>query len=603
MSTTCWLLLCFVSLIFDSPSTANANPSSQNQLNHTASWATWQFSGMILQNGEAESSSSGIAFISNKYWINNYPWKIEYDFTINELAAPTVGNLGVIIYFYQENQSPVKQHIGITLEQWSNGIEAQLFRNTSWSDGIHPNTTEKSWEFSIESGTTYTLRIEFREADVGLLENSYGINGVYNRSWKFIRDSDIYKDFGYYIGIQNNHVHITAKSLYVSGIPEFDANSTYFPLDIPTIPTMTPTESTTNPISQPTSNEVFNQSQWVNKTTTNKTTTPVVTIYDHDVETTMNSETITTQSGYHPTIEVNDGVDGDVNEGLDVTWLIISCIGGLCVCLSIMLVGLCIYLKRSTKDLHKPNLATVVSNSKIEKQMIEEGGQDMNIVVSDTLGNQMIPAYDGQIELWLHTMKLAQYLHNFIDNGYDTMEIVRTIKDQKELIEIGITIQSHREIIYNAIKCRKSEHIMNENQVNILHCVETKAENNSNEKFNRHDVENWLMDIVGLPQYLPNFMDNGYDGMTMIQEIHSKKDLYDIGIIVDDDQNELLMHIEQIKRNDTSNGNTLRTKQIGHNHNDSMIVRGEDSTSDHSVNGCAIATSSTTQTRPMRYGD
>ena len=73
------------------------------------------------------------------------------------------------------------------------------------------------------------------------------------------------------------------------------------------------------------------------------------------------------------------------------------------------------------------------------------------------------------------------------------------------------------------------------------------------EKDDRQKVEEWLIDTVGLPQYIHHFMHHGYDELRMIQEIDSKQDLEDIGIIMDYHQSMLLYHIEQM-RITTKNG-------------------------------------------------
>ena len=69
----------------------------------------------------------------------------------------------------------------------------------------------------------------------------------------------------------------------------------------------------------------------------------------------------------------------------------------------------------------------------------------------------------------------------------------------------------------------------------------------------RQQVEAWVLDIVGLPQYLNNFLDHGYDELRIIREIRNKEDLEDIGIIMNEHQVVLLHHIRQMQIG-TNNG-------------------------------------------------
>ena len=62
----------------------------------------------------------------------------------------------------------------------------------------------------------------------------------------------------------------------------------------------------------------------------------------------------------------------------------------------------------------------------------------------------------------------------------------------------------------------------------------------------------WLADIVRLPQYLDNFVSNGYNGIDIIQEIHCNKDLEEIGIVNMEHQDIMLAQIQLIRYRDTS---------------------------------------------------
>eukprot|EP01083_Nonionella_stella_P282896 962803_1 len=67
------------------------------------------------------------------------------------------------------------------------------------------------------------------------------------------------------------------------------------------------------------------------------------------------------------------------------------------------------------------------------------------------------------IKTWLaDSVRLPQYYNLFVDNGYNTLRIVRAIKDKSELQEIGITLVGHQTRIIGEINRLKS---LNEKEI------------------------------------------------------------------------------------------------------------------------------------------
>ena len=66
------------------------------------------------------------------------------------------------------------------------------------------------------------------------------------------------------------------------------------------------------------------------------------------------------------------------------------------------------------------------------------------------------------VQSWLvDELGLGQYLHKFVVNGFERMDIVIEIKDEEKLREIGVEIPGHRRAIYaDILKRRMFRNIM-----------------------------------------------------------------------------------------------------------------------------------------------
>ena len=75
----------------------------------------------------------------------------------------------------------------------------------------------------------------------------------------------------------------------------------------------------------------------------------------------------------------------------------------------------------------------------------------------DDLG--MVQLKNVEVENWLkEKCNLMQYLDNFVENGYDSIEMIPKIDNIEELEEIGITLKGHQKMILSEImKLKQSE--------------------------------------------------------------------------------------------------------------------------------------------------
>ena len=63
---------------------------------------------------------------------------------------------------------------------------------------------------------------------------------------------------------------------------------------------------------------------------------------------------------------------------------------------------------------------------------------------------------DSIVEEWLRSLQLIHYTQDFLDNGYDDLEVCKQIGNP-DLDAIGVTVKEHREIILEAVKNLQEE--------------------------------------------------------------------------------------------------------------------------------------------------
>ena len=66
-------------------------------------------------------------------------------------------------------------------------------------------------------------------------------------------------------------------------------------------------------------------------------------------------------------------------------------------------------------------------------------------------------SYNSQLDKqrvgeWLASINLKPYHALFIENGYDSIKAIKTIRDKQELEDIGVRILGHRSVLYTEIK-------------------------------------------------------------------------------------------------------------------------------------------------------
>ena len=65
-------------------------------------------------------------------------------------------------------------------------------------------------------------------------------------------------------------------------------------------------------------------------------------------------------------------------------------------------------------------------------------------------------AEEQTVKQWLKSLSLEQYETNFMENGFETMELVCNIDSDQQLIGIGIDKMGHRIAIMKSIKILSS---------------------------------------------------------------------------------------------------------------------------------------------------
>merc|ERR1712048_553448 len=70
----------------------------------------------------------------------------------------------------------------------------------------------------------------------------------------------------------------------------------------------------------------------------------------------------------------------------------------------------------------------------------------------------------------------------------------------------------------------------------VMHKIHDKAE-----------IMKWLKEIVALPQYYKNFVDNGFESMEFVEKVETVYDLAVIGIENKEDQGHILEAIQKLR--------------------------------------------------------
>ena len=125
----------------------------------------------------------------------------------------------------------------------------------------------------------------------------------------------------------------------------------------------------------------------------------------------------------------------------------------------------------------------------------------------------------------------GDYVLNFIDNGYDTLDKVMGI-DQSKLFEIIGKLEPAI-IIGAAINISKLKDNPEHSVVQAIEdgkkLLETKGNLDLNIENKRHEVRGWL-EKLGLSEYEDNFISNGYEKLDFIAAIVEKGELEEINI-------------------------------------------------------------------------
>ncbi|XP_051771058.1 caskin-2 isoform X3 [Ctenopharyngodon idella] len=136
---------------------------------------------------------------------------------------------------------------------------------------------------------------------------------------------------------------------------------------------------------------------------------------------------------------------------------------------------------------------------------------------------QLLDGKDAEaIYQWLCKFQLEQYTSNFLTAGYDVPTISRMTPE--DLTAIGVTKPGHRKKISMEIS-----------NLNIPEWLPDYIPS---------DIGKWLS-AIGLPQYQKKLAENGYDSISIVQDI-TWEDLQEIGIIKLGHQKKLMLAVKKL---------------------------------------------------------
>eukprot|EP01083_Nonionella_stella_P180308 642585_1 len=223
------------------------------------------------------------------------------------------------------------------------------------------------------------------------------------------------------------------------------------PTTEPTVqPTIDPTsDPSSNPTNGPTSNPTDNPS--INPTVI-PTRNPLI---DITIESTLED---TTQMIPSPgRVREGNVINSDM-----IPWIVATVVG---ICVVLIMILFCRYrMKRIRPQIY--TIPTKNSNSDCGSQMVPiTDSKPVHVLTEDVIHvtvqpNPVTHAPDAtnttditELKDWLTSkVKLPQYVSNFADNGYDSMEFVCDISTVDQLIEIGVTLRGHQTRIFAELK-------------------------------------------------------------------------------------------------------------------------------------------------------
>ena len=202
------------------------------------------------------------------------------------------------------------------------------------------------------------------------VNNGYYVSVSFSNAKQLYVTDDIIIDDTYsgYIGISNEGMEVTAKSLYISGskvylndsrvVSEFNKCPTISPTYNPTEPSVFQTISPTlDPSSYP--SEIPSRSPVTFNPTTSRPSEDFVHDYTENMTTALPAAEFQSNTTDSTQLQMQPEVDKSA-------WLIIQILGGLAVicCLSVICIACCIYQRRKQLDKEYVNNTTANINSK-----------------------------------------------------------------------------------------------------------------------------------------------------------------------------------------------------------------------------------------------
>merc|ERR1712154_586036 len=134
------------------------------------------------------------------------------------------------------------------------------------------------------------------------------------------------------------------------------------------------------------------------------------------------------------------------------------------------------------------------------------------------------------------------YTDTFVQNGYNSMHAVKAIDDKQQLVDIGITLPGHRNLLFSAIK--KLQATQGQKQP-MMHHMDFDGTYEQTEQADPQLIA-WLAEI-GQSRYTDTFVQNGYNTMHAIKAIEDKQELIDIGIAIRGHRNTIFSAIKKLQ--------------------------------------------------------
>ena len=152
-----------------------------------------------------------------------------------------------------------------------------------------------------------------------------------------------------------------------------------------------------------------------------------------------------------------------------------------------------------------------------------------------------------EVKQWLISIEMDKYCESFTNSKYNSLQSIKEICSESELKQIGITKPNDIIILMHFIGILRNRMDVSNDEGKDEDIDRERSTNKENRPQNEWmEVEEWISNVIKLPQYCVVFMQNGLVSMDIIREITDESELRQIGIQNESHQSLIISEIQKL---------------------------------------------------------